>query len=406
MKKILTFVCVLYAIVGIQKVSALEEIKTIQNSNLSDYQTTVVSKNAARATLETPSLSVLPVLNMIYIEIGEVTGANSYRIYRKSSSDSTYRKIYQGSDTSFVDFEDGFVFGETYTYKVQALKISSGQMIESNESIAVDVETPKITVNKKKVSLQVGKKERLTISSNTSVVLWSDDESIATIDKNGVITAKGAGTTYIGIQQSGTLMGEVVEVKVSFPKPVVKTYANGYDSIKIVTSKMTSATGYDIYRATSKNGVYTKLKTPTKLTYIDKSKVTSKYNVNSGWTYYYKVIAYRTVNGKKVYSPTTIVTGKTIPATTKVSLSKYNNKTIKVKWNKVAGASGYEIYRALSTKGKYTKIKTITKGSTISYNDGKRMRKRRYYYKVRSYRIVNGKKVYSNYSNIPSYVIK
>ena len=196
MKKILTFVCVLYAIVGIQKVSALEEIKTIQNSNLSDYQTTVVSKNAARATLETPSLSVLPVLNMIYIEIGEVTGANSYRIYRKSSSDSTYRKIYQGSDTSFVDFEDGFVFGETYTYKVQALKISSGQMIESNESIAIDVETPKITVNKKKVSLQVGKKERLTISSNTSVVLWSDDESIATIDKNGVITAKGAGTTY------------------------------------------------------------------------------------------------------------------------------------------------------------------------------------------------------------------
>ena len=47
--------------------------------------------------------------------------------------------------------------------------------------------------------------------------------------------------------------------------------------------------------ATSKNGKYTKIKTTSSLKYTKKS-------LKLGKTYYFKVKAYRTVSGKKVYS--------------------------------------------------------------------------------------------------------
>ena len=71
-----------------------------------------------------------------------------------------------------------------------------------------------------------------------------------------------------------------------------------------------------------------------------------------------------------------------------------------MKWKKVSGANGYEIYRATTKNGKYTNIKTIKNNSTTSYINSKLASKKGYYYKVRAYINVNGKKVYSSYSSI------
>ncbi|WP_455538673.1 hypothetical protein [Terrisporobacter sp.] len=65
---------------------------------------------------------------------------------------------------------------------------------------------------------------------------------------------------------------------------------------------------------------------------------------------------------------------------------------------KISGASGYEVYRATSKSGKYSKIKTITKNSTVSYINSSLTKNKTYYYKVISYRTVSGKKIYSSYS--------
>jgi len=67
---------------------------------------------------------------------------------------------------------------------------------------------------------------------------------------------------------------------------------------KLTWKKVDGASGYEIYKATSKDGKYKKVTTIKKgstKTYTEK-KLTSKK------TYYYKVRAYRTVSGKKVYS--------------------------------------------------------------------------------------------------------
>lgn len=76
-------------------------------------------------------------------------------------------------------------------------------------------------------------------------------------------------------------------------------------------------------------------------------------------------------------------------------------KKIKLSWSKVDKATGYIIYRSKTRDGKYKSIKTITKNSILTYTD-KNLKKGKYFYKIRAYRKKNGKKEYSNYSNIQS----
>ena len=185
-------------------------------------------------------------------------------------------------------------------------------------------------------------------------------------------------------------------------KPTIKTSSNSYNSNKITWSKLNNADGYEIYRSTSKSGTYKSIKSITNgstVSYTDKSLAT-------GTTYYYKVRAYRTVDKKKVYSSySSIASAKPVLKTPSVKLTSGSKKAT-IKWEKISGASGYEVYRATSKSGKYSKIKTITKNSTVSYVNSSLTKNKTYYYKVRAYRTVNGKKIYSSYSVAKSVKVK
>ena len=93
---------------------------------------------------------------------------------------------------------------------------------------------------------------------------------------------------------------------------------------------------------------------------------------------------------------------KTIkPAKPTLTIKKPSSTSIKNSWKKIAGASGYTVYIA-TDKSTYKKVKTITKGSTISYTKTKLKKGHTYKFKIRAYKTVNGKKVYSNYSSVKS----
>ena len=185
-------------------------------------------------------------------------------------------------------------------------------------------------------------------------------------------------------------------------KPTVKVSSNSYNSNKLSWNKVTGSSGYEVLRATSKTGTYKSVKTITSgstVSYTDKSLAT-------GTTYYYKVRAYRTVDKKRVYSSySSIVSAKPVLKTPSVKLTSGSKKAT-IKWEKISGASGYEVYRATSKSGKYSKIKTITKNSTVSYVNSSLTKNKTYYYKVRAYRTVNGKKIYSSYSVAKSVKVK
>ncbi len=83
------------------------------------------------------------------------------------------------------------------------------------------------------------------------------------------------------------------------------------------------------------------------------------------------------------------------------------SKKVTLSWKKVSDASGYEVYRATSKNGKYTKIKTIKSGKTVKYVDSKKLKtNKKYYYKVRAYKKVNGKKYYTAYTSVKSVKVK
>ena len=96
------------------------------------------------------------------------------------------------------------------------------------------------------------------------------------------------------------------------------------------------------------------------------------------------------------------VTVKMVPSKTAVkSISNKNRGKLTLSWKKVSEAKGYEIYRKIGKTGKYKKIKTVTKNSTVKYTNTKLKKGTAYYYRIRSYTIgADGKKVYSRWSNV------
>ncbi|WP_051591136.1 GH25 family lysozyme [Bacillus sp. UNC438CL73TsuS30] len=173
----------------------------------------------------------------------------------------------------------------------------------------------------------------------------------------------------------------------------VKATSAGYSKVKVTWGAVSGAQGYQIYRATTKTGTYSYLSTTSSSSYTNSGLVTNR-------AYYYKVRAYRVVNGTKVYSSySTIVSGTPVlAAPTGLKAFRASSTSIKLTWTKGTEASGYELFRATSYKGVYTKVATLTSGSTISYTNTKLSKGKLYYFKLRAYRTVNGKKIYSGYS--------
>ena len=91
------------------------------------------------------------------------------------------------------------------------------------------------------------------------------------------------------------------------------------------------------------------------------------------------------------------------PKSTNTKNIKTAKKAISVTWKKVGGVKGYQIQVATDKKFKKNK-KTVTvkKQKTTKTTVKKLKAKKKYYVRVRTYKIVNGKKVYSSWSKVKS----
>ena len=85
------------------------------------------------------------------------------------------------------------------------------------------------------------------------------------------------------------------------------------------------------------------------------------------------------------------------PGKTKMTAAVSGKKT-KLGWKKVSEASGYVIYRKTGKKGSYKKIKTVKNKKTIKYTDKTVKKGKTYYYRIRAYTLLDGKKVYGSYT--------
>ena len=228
-------------------------------------------------------------------------------------------------------------------------------------------------------------------------------------------TAEADGGTYEVCSECGNIHWIQTQtykeyVKAGVNATTLKATATGSIKTETITVKWTNSsdfgiTYYKVYRSTTgKDGSFSKVAEVTTKSYVDKKATVGK-------TYYYKVIGYREVAGSTyktkisniVSAKIKKVTAAQVKETPMYGRTNYVDRGLKVMWTSPnIKVDGYEIFRSTTGKaGSYKLIKT-TKTTVKSWtNKGLKVGKR-YYYKVRGYKLVNGKKVYTKFSS-PGY---
>lgn len=127
------------------------------------------------------------------------------------------------------------------------------------------------------------------------------------LDTNTTYYYKVRAYRMIADQKKYGSYSEIVCAKPVLSKTTI-TVSSKSKKATIKWNKVLGASGYKVYSATSSDGTYSLKKTITSINTLSYTNT----NLVSGKTYYYKVRAYRNVNGKVVYGPYSAVKSKKI----------------------------------------------------------------------------------------------
>ena len=154
--------------------------------------------------------------------------------------------------------------------------------------------------------------------------MWTSlDKKVATVDENGVVKAKGVGTTYVVVFELASRQykkckvtvskkmptSQKIEIAKSRQIPKLKVTAKKKGKALVKWSKVKGVAGYQIYRATKKNGKYKKVATVKKAKTVKKTVKKLK----KGKKYWFKVRTYTKIKGKTYtgkWSPKVMITAK------------------------------------------------------------------------------------------------
>ena len=252
-----------------------------------------------------------------------------------------------------------------------------------------------LKLDREKLTLQIGKQTSLTATPTYSaegatpwMVYWkSDHPEVASVNDCGEIIAKKTGKAVITVY-NGTVRATCTVV-VPPDKPKVTASVSG-KKLKLSWKKVSGASGYAIYRLNG--GSYKRIKTVKAST----RQVTLAL-ADGKQAYSYRVCAYRTIDGKKYYGGKSGV--KTAVSTVSSLQAKaVRGKGIKLTWKSLKTVDGYVIYRKTGKNGSYKKIKTAADKKSGGYTDKTAKKGKTYYYRIRAYTLVDGKKVYGSYT--------
>ena len=165
------------------------------------------------------------------------------------------------------------------------------------------------------------------------------------------------------------------------------------DQFNLSWTSVEGATRYIIYRKNN-DDAYKKILTLGK----DVRTYTTKAMAEGTYTYQVKAARYDSIDRVMTQgsNEVEVSVGSTLP---NLQMSKQDDTTITLTWDKVVGMNTYMIYRATSENGTYHLLKKVMNTTSIqtSCKEGTT-----YYYKLRAYKVENDVKVYSPYSNIVS----
>ena len=216
--------------------------------------------------------------------------------------------------------------------------------------------------------------------------------------KNNINTGKA---TMI-IEGIGKYKGKVEKTFIIKPSQVtnLQQKTQNQNSITVKWDKNNgNVTGYKLYLYDRTVGHYKYAGKTTNTEFTVK-------NLSVGKTYGIKARAYKEIDGVEYcgkYSDSILIT--TTTKTTNITSIGSKNGKVNLKWSKVSGASGYIIYVSNKKDGPYTRLKTIPGANNLSYSAALEKGKT-YYIKMRAYRTVDNRNVYSIYSYVKNVNVK
>lgn len=226
-------------------------------------------------------------------------------------------------------------------------------------------------------------------TTNKNVQWTSSNNSVATVDSNGVVTSKNSGSTII---TATTHNGLKTEFFIEMETPVTNITLNSNEinlnpggTFKLdATVNPSNASNKNIKWISANESIAT----------VDQSG-----NVAAdvaGTTYISAVSA----DGKVVATCTVNVSKPVVtkPAKVKIKSAKKKGKKVTLKWKKISDAAGYVVYMKTNS-GKFKAVKTVKKAkkvkAVISLKKGNK-----YSFKIRAYKLDEETNVYGAYSKI------
>lgn len=315
----------------------------------------------------------------------KVSDATGYKVYKYDEETKKYK--YYGATTNLTLNISKLNPKTEYNFKVSAYKELGENKYEGTASDAITVTTGNPTptdvrnlkVNAKSVTTNSLKLtwEKLSNISGYQIYIFNyktgiynklttitDPATTSYVVKklnpstkyNFIIVAykRVEGINYLGKQYSATPALQVTKVA-----PITATRdETTTNAIRLTWSASPNATGYIIYRYNYSKKKYEKIVTTRDVTYVfTKLPSATKYN--------FKVKAYKVDNNKTYYgaaSKTIITTTKPGKATNARATGKTKTR-IRIRWNRVRGATGYRVYIYDSKTKKY-KYYGSTKNTT------------------------------------------
>lgn len=290
--------------------------------------------------------------------------------YFTISSTGTLKGISQGNGTATISTESG----ESKTCNVYV--------------------TPAANLSSKtgKVKLIRGKSKKINVTVSPqnacSDIIWSSSNSnIATVE-NGLITATGIGKCDIYCKTNDGGSGYLsISVTVSNPvttSPTVSKKTQTTKKHKVTTTK----------KRVTNNIVHSRVDTTKSTTVATTKKSTTHQNINTTKNVTNAVSSTNEPSTNVTTEDTTVEDG--IYYTGSNEMQDYNLKgiskkksPIKVEWNKIKGATGYQLFCSFDMKN----FALIYDGTNNFYEQHHFQNGKTYYYYVRSYKVENGIKI-------------
>ena len=304
----------------------------------------------------------------------------------------------------------------TATVLITGIGDYAGEVVKTFNITARDIKTinPKLSLEYDSIDYD-GNEKTPAVTNLTGTISYvsggkTQTKQVTLVkDKDFTVSYKNntkPGTATVTVTGIGNYAGTLTKTFKINAKETKVDKVTGFASQETTTSSIKLAwnkvdcDGYEITRYSTGSKKYVKIadiNNADTTTYTDSGRT-------SGCYYKYKIRAYKVVDGVKVYSEeSNIVKATAKPQAPALKAGTIDSDSISMSWNAIGRASGYEVYRKDANSEDYKLVKDL---NATTYTDKGLAKGTEYSYKVKSYRVVDGVKVYSGDSNSISAKIK